>query len=141
MIIHEEYIVDIVRRRKTPRDIGMVPMINIMLLMLIFFIVTGKVAPVDILPVNIPFSEQSGDTALGEAVITLGVHDEIVADEEVMFTLDDLRKWVQKRLETSPKVRFSIKADAELDAVKLIDIMKFVEASGAQDVVLAAQKP
>jgi biopolymer transport protein ExbD len=141
MIINEEYTIDIARRRKTPRDIGMVPMINIMLLMLIFFIVTGKVAPVDILPINIPFSEQSGDMALGEAVISLGVHDEIVADEEVMFTLDDLRTWVQKRLEKSPKVRFTLKADAELDAVKLVDIMKFVEAAGAKDVVLAAQRP
>ena len=132
---------DISRKRKTPREIGLVPMINVMLLMLIFFIVTGKITPVDILPVKIPFSEQSNDTSLGEAVIALGVHDEIVADDEVMFTLQDLRVWVGKRMAKSPKLRFTIRADASMEAVKLIDIMRFVDQAGATDVVLAAQKP
>jgi biopolymer transport protein ExbD len=133
--------VEIERRRKTPREMSLVPMINVMLLLLIFFIVTGKIDPVEIIPVNVPFSEQSGDTSLGEAVISLGIHDEIVADDELMFTLQDLRKWVEARLKKSPKVRFTIKADAGMEAVKLVDIMRFIEKAGATDVVLAAQKP
>ena len=137
----EAYIMDISRKRKTPREIGLVPMINVMLLMLIFFIVTGKITPVTILPVKIPFSEQSSDTSLGEAMISLGVHDEIVADDEVMFTLEDLRAWVGARLKNSPKLRFTIKADAGMNATKLIDMMQFIERAGATDVVLAAQKP
>ena len=137
----EAFVLDISRKRKTPREIGLVPMINVMLLMLIFFIVTGKITPVTILPVKIPFSEQTGDTSLGEAMITLGIHDEIVADDEAMFTLEDLRSWVIARLKKSPKLRFTIKADAGMEAVKLIDIMQFVEQAGASDVVLAAQRP
>jgi biopolymer transport protein ExbD len=141
MIENDSYDIEIARTRKTPREMSLVPMINVMLLLLIFFIVTGKIDPVDILPVNVPFSEQSGDTALGEAVISLGVHDEIIADEDVMFSMDDLRKWVADRIAASPKVRFTIKADANMEAVKLVDIMRFIETAGATDVVLAAQKP
>ena len=137
----DSYYIDISRTRKTPREMSLVPMINVMLLLLIFFIVTGKIDPVDIFPVNVPFSEQSGDTALGEAVISLGVHDEIIADEDVMFSLNDLRTWVTVRIAKSPKIRFTIKADANMEAVKLVDIMRFIEKAGATDVVLAAQKP
>ncbi|TAE33117.1 MAG: biopolymer transporter ExbD [Alphaproteobacteria bacterium] len=135
------YQVEIERNRKKPRTVGLVPMINVILLMLIFFVLAGKIEPVDIIPVNIPLSEQSSHTSLGEEIITLGRHDEIVAGNDVMFNLDDLHRWVHERIKKNPAARFTIKADADMEAYKLIDMMKYIEDAGAQDVVLAAQKP
>jgi biopolymer transport protein ExbD len=135
------YQIDIERTRKKPNSVGLVPMINVILLMLIFFVIAGKIEHVDIIPVNIPLSEQTSQSALGEEVITLGRHDEILAGEEVMFTLEDLHRWVHERIRTNPAARFTIKADADMEAHKLIDMMKYIEDAGAQDVVLAAQKP
>jgi biopolymer transport protein ExbD len=134
--------VEIGTTRKRPRELSMVPMINVMLLMLFFFIVTGNVGgDIDVLPVKYPFSEQAGTEQLGEAVVTLGIHDEILADEEIMFSPEELHLWVEKRIAAKPDTRFTIRADAGMEAVKLIDIMRFLEEAGAEDVVLAAQKP
>ncbi len=135
------YRVEIDRTRKQPREISLVPMINVIFLMLIFFIVAGRIEHIDILPVEIPLSEQSGDVALGEAVITLGRHDEILAGEDVMFTADDLEAWVVRRLQQNPASRFTVKADANMEAVKLIDVLQIIERAGAKDVVLAAEHP
>ncbi len=133
--------IEIDRPRKKPREIGLVPMINVIFLMLIFFIVAGKIEPVTILPVDIPISEQSSSVALGEAIITLGKREEILAGEEIMFSHDNLRMWVETRLRQNPELRFTIKADAGMEAVKLIEIMRFIEKAGAHDVVLAAEQP
>lgn len=135
------YRVEIERSKKSPREISLVPMINVIFLMLIFFIIAGKIQYVDILPVNIPLSEQSGDVSLGEAVITLGRHDEILAGDSVMFTTEELRDWVKNTMARNPAARFTIRADADMPAFRLIEIMKTVERSGAKDVVLAAEKP
>lgn len=133
--------VEIERTRRKPREISLVPMINVIFLMLIFFVIAGKIQNVDILPVDIPLSEQSSQVSLGKAIITLGRHDEIVAGDEVMFTNEDLENWIKETLKQNPEARFTIKTDADMEAIKLIDMMQFVDRAGADDVVLAAQKP
>lgn len=133
--------VEIERSRKKPRELSLVPMINVIFLMLIFFVIAGKIENIDILPVDIPLSEQSSEVSLGKEIITLGRHDEILAGDEVMFTFEELNQWVNDRLAENPEARFTIKADADMEAVKLIDVMKYIEDAGADDVVLAAQKP
>ncbi len=135
------YRVEIERVRKKPREISLIPMINVIFLMLIFFVIAGKIQNIDILPVDIPLSEQSSEVSLGKAIITLGRHDEILAGDEVMFSNVELKRWVEKRIKANPGARFTIKADADMEAIKLIDVMKFIEDAGADDVVLAAQKP
>ena len=135
------YRVEIDRVAKKPREISLVPMINVIFLMLIFFIIAGRIEHVDILPVEIPLSEQTSDMAHGEAVITLGKHDEIVAGDDIMFSPEELQDWAKKRLQANPASRFTIKADAKMEAVRLIDVMTYIQAAGATDVVLAAEQP
>jgi biopolymer transport protein ExbD len=133
--------IDIPRNRKKVKEISLVPMINIIFLMMIFFVVAGKIEHVDILPVNIPLSEQISDVALGEEIITLGKRDDILAGEDVMLDMSELMAWIKVRLAQNPATRFTIKADADMDAGKLIDLMQEMELAGAKDVVLAAQRP
>ena len=133
--------IEIERNQKKPREISLVPMINIIFLMLIFFIVAGKIENVNVLPVDIPLSEQTSDVALGEALITLGKRQEILAGDDVMFSMEEVGEWIKKRMATNPASRFTVKADADMDAVKLIELMQIMELAGAHDVVLAAQKP
>lgn len=133
--------IDIDRNPKKPREISLVPMINVIFLMLIFFVVAGKIQNIDILPVDMPLSEQSSEMSLGKEIITLGRHDEILAGDKIMFSYGDLATWIEERLAENPESRFTIKADANMEAIKLIEVMQFIEDAGADDVVLAAQKP
>jgi biopolymer transport protein ExbD len=132
---------EIESNKKKRREISLVPMINIIFLMLIFFIVSGKIQHVNVLPIDIPLSEQISGVALGEAVITLGKRDEILAGDDVMFSMEDVGLWIEKRIKKEPASRFTVKADADMDATKLIELMQIMERAGAHDVVLAAQKP
>jgi biopolymer transport protein ExbD len=133
--------VNIDRIPKKPREISLVPMINVIFLMLIFFIVAGKIEHVHILPIDIPLSEQTSDVSLGEEVITLGKRDEILIGEDPIFSLDELETWIKERIAANPAVRFTIKADADMPATVLIEVMHLMERAGAYDVVLAAQQP
>lgn len=135
------YDIEFHRHKKRPREISLVPMINVIFLMLIFFVVSGRIEKVEILPVEVPLSEQTGDVAPGEAVITLGRHDEILVGETLMFDPEQLGNWAASQLEENPAIRFTIKADARMQATKLITIMKVLEDVGAPDVVLAAEQP
>jgi biopolymer transport protein ExbD len=99
--------VNIERTRKKPREISLVPMINVIFLMLIFFIVSGKIEHVHILPIDIPLSEQTSDVSLGEEIITLGKRDEILVGEDPIFTLEELEAWIKDRMEVNPAVRFT----------------------------------
>jgi biopolymer transport protein ExbD len=133
--------VSFARTPRKPREISLVPMINVIFLMLIFFIIAGKIEHVHILPINIPLSEQTSDVSLGEELITLGKRDEILIGEEPIFSLDELEAWIKERITTNPAVRFTIKADADMPATILINVMQLMERAGAHDVVLAAQQP
>lgn len=57
-------------RRKPPESI--VPMINVVFLLLIFFLMTAQIAPPDPFEINPPDSAQAGDPAEGEFTLYLG---------------------------------------------------------------------
>ncbi len=133
--------IHIERSKRKQRQISIISMIDIILFMIMYFVVVGRIDNVNVLPIDIPLSEQISEVALGEAIITLGKRQEILAGDDVMFNMDELKDWIEKRMARNPASRFTIKADADMEAVKLIELMQAMEQSGAHDVVLAAQKP
>ncbi|MCZ0812885.1 MAG: ExbD/TolR family protein [Pseudomonadota bacterium] len=62
-------------RRKPPETI--VPMINVVFLLLIFFLMTAQIAPPDPFKINPPDVEQAGDPAEGAFTLYLGSSGEL----------------------------------------------------------------
>ena len=117
----------------------MIPLINIVFLLLIFFLITGTVERFAIIPINLPESENGKLLDEGHIVIVLGKHDEILLDE-ALLSPPELKQLLIHLLKTNPERIITIKADARLAASRLIDTMNIIRDAGGQNVSLVTQK-
>lgn len=128
------------RRTKKPRNINVISIIDVMLVLLIFFMLAGSVEKVEVLPVDLPVAETTAKTAEGEIVIVLGRYQEIVANDELLNDDKELQLWVAEHIRKHPGHMITLKADSRMKAEQLIDIMKLIESAGGKTVVLATQE-
>ena len=108
------------RRR---RGESIIPMINVVFLLLIFFLMTAQIVPPD--PFGITLPEATGDTPDEAAPLYIS------ASGETAFA--DLRgdAAVRAAAEAGP---VSLQVDAALEAVKLARLLRDLKEAGADDV-------
>lgn len=132
--------IDFDRNARKPRNVNVISIIDVMLVLLIFFMLAGSMKVVDVLPVDLPVAETTAKTDAGEIIIALGRYQEIVANDELLNNGDELRKWVADYMKEKPKSSITVKADARMRAEDLIDAMKLIEEAGGKTIVLATQE-
>jgi biopolymer transport protein ExbD len=130
---------DFERCKKPVRQISLVPLINVVFLLLIFFLVAGAVEKIDVIDVELPMAESGEIIEQGPIEILLGLHDALVANDMPMQQ-DALADWLKPRLADDPARVITIKADARLPAAALIDLLNLLEAQGAKHLSLTTQQ-
>lgn len=119
---------------------AILPLINVVFLLLIFFIMTGALSAVDFFNVDPPSSTSVVEGSLDETVILVGGDGRIAIDnEEVDET--DLQLSVSDKLATNAGAIFRIKADGRVDAARVVEIMELIEAVGVRRVMLLTLGP
>lgn len=116
-------------------EITVLPMVNVVFLLLIFFMLVGRIAPTDELDVLPPVS-QSSETVTGESVRLLITADGRMALDGQTVRASMLSGVVRGRLQQDPGVRFHLKADAALDADRLIRVMEILRHAGVEELTL-----
>lgn len=132
--------IDFERNARKPRNVNVISIIDVMLVLLIFFMLAGTMKPVDVLPVDLPVAESTAKTDQGDVVIALGRYQEIVANDELLTDGEELKGWVANFIKKNPNVSITVKADSRMRAEDLIDMMKLIEEAGGKTVVLATQE-
>lgn len=128
------------RTGKTRKEIDMVPLINVVFLLLIFFLVAGTIEKIEIIPIDPPLAESGKILDEGHVVILLGRYDEIIIDDELV-ELESIEPTIRKSLENYPGKIITIKADGRIRASRLIAVMDEVKIGGGQNVSLVTQSP
>jgi biopolymer transport protein ExbD len=128
------------RTRAVRREISLVPLINVVFLLLIFFLVAGTLQKIEIVPIDPPLAESGKIVDEGHIVILLGRYDEIIIDD-ALVTMEDIVPVVKKSLKGYPEKIITIKADSGIKATRLITVMDEVKAAGGQNVSLVTQSP
>ncbi|MBY0354291.1 MAG: biopolymer transporter ExbD [Rickettsiales bacterium] len=123
------------------REIGLLPIINIVFMLLIFFLVAGKIQTVDVLPVELPFAEKTDPVGEGKLVIVLGKREEILANDDYLTSLNELRAWAKKTISPQPERPITLKADANAEAGRVLDVMQVLKEAGGTNLSLATQAP
>lgn len=117
--------------RRTPRE-SIVPMINVVFLLLIFFLMTAQIAPPDPFEMDLPQALEEAEID-GTAVLWLAADGTPAMDgvtgDAVWSALAAL----------GPDVVLSIRADQALPGVEMARLMQRLAALGLQDVQLAVQ--
>jgi biopolymer transport protein ExbD len=128
------------RERRGGNDDHLIPLINVVFLMLIFFMVIGRIAPADLFQVRPPTS-RSQQLLQEHSVTLLITHNGSLAVDAAPVTLETLIPTLQTALDAAgkkqgatPEIR--IKADAALTAGQLTPVLDRLRNSGQSKVRL-----
>ena len=120
-------------------EVTMVPMVNVVFLLLIFFMLVGRIAPHDSLDISLPVSSS------GQAQTDELTHIEIAADGRMVLNGDALDMpaligVVTDMVTEDSTTRFELKADASLEANRLILVMEVLRQAGVQELALVTER-
>lgn len=130
-----------IERNKTgAKEVGMIPLINLVFLLLIFFLVAGTIEKFDLIDIELPVADSGKVLEEGHLVIVLGPgpYYEMLLDDELVGE-EELQKQVKQSLKENPERIVSIKADARLEAEKMIKMMNMLKIVGAHNLSLTTQ--
>jgi len=122
-------------------DDNMIPLINVVFLMLIFFMAAGQIRKAD--PVDIvPPSSINEKQAESEANVVLVVKNDLLFADDEAILLDKLSVYLTTRFENSVSPEtfwIQIKADGAMTVEALTPVFAQIKASGLTKVTLSTQ--
>ena len=128
------------KRKKDESEINITPMLDIVFIMLIFFIVTTSLVKEISLEVNSPSKTPIKEEKRSE-VISIRISKEgQVFVQDRMVDLAAIRVNVEANLALKPKASVVVVSDREADAGFLVRVIDQSRLAGAKNVSLAAQK-
>ena len=131
-----------IRRRNKERDdstIDITPMLDIVFIMLIFFIVTTSFVKETGVEVNRPNASTAVRDERGNILIAITANDEIWIDKRRVY-LRSVRANVERLKAENPEGSVIIQADKSSKTGFLVETMDQVRLAGVQNVSIAAEQ-
>jgi biopolymer transport protein ExbD len=119
-------------------NISLVPMIDVSVFLLIFFMLSGAVDKFEVIPVDPPVAKSGKLMDEGHMVVLVGRHDEIIIDDE-MLDMKQIQNKLNASLQANPNKVITVKADAAVSANRVIDIMDAIKMAGGTNVSIETQ--
>lgn len=124
-----------------PRDdvsVDMGPMIDLVFLLLIFFMVASVVTELDKVEVAIPQSEHAKvpDDTKGRMMLSVDANNQIYVGT-LPVTIDQLKEHITLELDLNPDLRILIRADQRVQYKTCKDLMIACGDVGATDLIYA----
>lgn len=123
---------------KTKLDVNLVPLVNIVFLLLIFFLLTGTIAAQDPIEVALPEAEM-GDERFGQRVKIFVNAQNAIYLHEAVISLAELQIELRRMIANNGPVPISINADGAASARGLLLLLQHVEEAGGQQVAIATE--
>jgi biopolymer transport protein ExbD len=123
-----------------PQPDSLLPLINVVFLLLIFFMLMGALNAVDLFDIEPPTSASASETTLDKSVVLVGA-DGRLAYLDGELDDDALTQTVGDILKAKPNTLFRLKADGAAPAARVIEVMELLKAAGAERVLLLTLAP
>ncbi len=125
--------------RGSRKEINLVPMINIIFLLLTFFMVAGTIEKVDPFALKLP-SAQKKNALKPQRVSTVYMHQDgrIAVNDDLVFR-KDFTTIINTLFLENKNMEMVIKADAELASPDLIWVMRIIEGIGIKNVSIVTK--
>lgn len=130
--------VDFVRRTRKPRPITVISLIDVMFVLLLFFMIAGHLEKVPIVKVDVPQADSGQLLDEGPIEVVLGKYDEIIVNDELLDQSQVLAE-MKRQFAVNPNRIITIKADQALEANKLVRFMEAVHDAGGKNLSLVTQ--
>jgi len=119
-------------------EIGMAPLIDVIFLLLIFFMVT-TVFPDEGILIEKPGAEQASRLIDDKLLITID-HNGVVYYKKQLLTVDDLKRLVKDEVNKNPLVSLVINVDKRVITERLIYVIDAAKVSGVEKIGIATEK-
>ena len=122
-------------RFQTPRprndEERVLPLINVVFLLLIFFMLAGKLSASDPFQVVPPRSLSEGPPAPQDSLVLVGTDGRLALDGVVMEG-PALKAALAERLAGAAEVRVRLKADGRAEAARVVAVMELLREAGVE---------
>ncbi|ARE39822.1 Biopolymer transport protein ExbD/TolR [Rhodovulum sp. P5] len=127
---------------RPPRREMVLPMINVVFLLLVFFMLAARVAPPDPLPVTLP-EAAAGDPADGPLVLHLGANGQLAFRDAMGedAALTALRVALGDAERDGPMPKVLLRADRAVPGARVAALLPQLAALGLRDVSLVTSRP
>ena len=113
----------------------MLPMINVVLLLLTFFLVAGSIEKFEVLHVELPLAKNGKMLTDGQVVVVLGPQREILVNDEFVAP-SVFAQTIQDQLRGNPNKIITLRADQRLPATFMIYVMNQIKEAGGTNISL-----
>ncbi len=128
------------RKRKSIEVIDMIPMIDMVFLLLIFFALTSTFEIQRVMEMNLP-QAATGDRLQEEKTLTLHLQNENqLLLENTPVELQKLSSAIGEFVRQSKSVTLVIKGDAHVPHGKVVEVMDISHASGVKKILITVKK-
>ena len=128
------------KKNREESEINITPMLDIVFIMLIFFIVTTSFVKEISIDVNRPTKSPIKEQKKSEVIsVRISAEGQIFVQDR-LITLDAGRANIESNLALKPQATVVVVSDREADAGFLVKVIDQSRLAGARNVSLAAQK-
>lgn len=125
-------------RPKPDGDDQMLPLINLVFLLLVFFMLVGALTPPEAFEINAPRARQLDPADAGSRTLILAA-DGRVGLGRAVFAVEDLPTRAAAWRRQHPGEGLQVKADAQLEAQRVVALLAVLHDAGVQRVSLLAE--
>ena len=126
----------IVAARRPRELVNITPLIDVVFILLVFFMLAGAIEKPDEIDVAPPVSETELASAEEDVVILIGTDGSVAFQGQVMPSDQELVRTATVWFAVRPESSIQLKADADADAARVIEVMELLREAGAQYLVL-----
>lgn len=124
--------------KRQTREVSLIPLINVIFLLLIFFMVAGTVEGIDTFEVDLPESSKGSEKQDKGAIIYLSEDGKIAVNNDIV-TKKNIETIISTLFIDNPNQKVVIKSDMAVDSKKLVALLNIIEIAGGRDVSLVTQ--
>lgn len=115
-------------------EANLIPLINVVFLLLIFFMLAGRLAPTESNALAPPRSDSPQSARAAPLVLLVDRTGQISLDGELLDDTTLTARVAETLADSHPHIQ--VKADATLEALRLVDLLEQLRAAGAEDIDL-----
>ena len=127
-------------RARTRAELSMAPLIDVVFLLLIFFLLTSTFTVPEAIDLTLPDSS-TAEAALPDALVVSLFEDGRIDLDGVAVSLAGLPAAIERARETGPDRPVRLAADASVAVQAMIEVMDALRIAGATDVSIATRPP
>lgn len=130
-------------RDPQPAGMQLAPMIDIVFLLLIFFIVTWQFSRSETeMKISVPSSEEGADPkrVIGEIIVNVRADGEVIVDGRVMSRVQ-LKEKLENISRQHPNQPVRLRGDAKTEYQTIVEVIDTCQKAGIWNISFATQRP